>query len=219
MEKKSPTVQGPHHETHKYEEGISEVQRDKEETNPTLPWGLLLMNGIEVDEEHCIWRSGDLEQECVCIKEVEEEEDYDSGPLDFTVDSELMSYITKQKKETVDSLKEEDLKQGSDRHCVNPDEEGPGLGCTPSGHCSIPHHSVNMTHESDMNLTGSSPSGEGETHQTWHTDRYSTLHWRNCVGHVNQREKEKSAVYWNISMDVKQETCDVDMSFIENCKY
>ncbi|XP_039624789.1 zinc finger protein 235-like isoform X2 [Polypterus senegalus] len=140
---------------HNCEAGIpEEVCNGKEATNPSLHWGLLLMHGIEVDEEHCIWRSGYFEQESVCMSE-EVEEDCDSGPLDFTVDSELMSYDSYiQKNKTVNDIKEEDLKCESDWQSCSPDEEAPGLGCS-----QPQHYSIHMKQESDK-ASGSSPSGE-----------------------------------------------------------
>ncbi|XP_051782014.1 zinc finger and SCAN domain-containing protein 2-like [Erpetoichthys calabaricus] len=38
---------------------------------------------------------------------------------------------------------------------------------------------------------------------------------RTAVVSRNLRDKEKAAVYWNISMDVKQESCDVDTNIME----
>ncbi|XP_051782400.1 zinc finger protein 329-like isoform X1 [Erpetoichthys calabaricus] len=156
MEKVFPAVQEPQYLQHKYDEGIlEEVCNVKEETDPTLHWGLLMMNGIEVDEEHCKWRSGHLEQESVCMNK-EEEDDCDCGPLDFTVDFEQMSYYTNvQKKETVSVTKKEDLKHESDWQSFNPDEEAPA---------AIQHPSVQVNQEIFMKITakasGSRPSQE-----------------------------------------------------------
>ncbi|XP_039618019.1 zinc finger protein 260-like [Polypterus senegalus] len=155
--------QGPQYVNYKCEEVISEeVCNGWQETNPTLHWGLLLMNGIEVDEEHCIWRSGHLEQESVCMKK---EEDCDSGPMDLTVDPAVMYYFSDaQKIKTENSVKVEDLRGEYDFQCFSPEEKDPGLGLTQSGYCSLQHHSVHVKPESDGKRTdeasGSNPSGE-----------------------------------------------------------
>ncbi|XP_039617950.1 zinc finger protein OZF-like [Polypterus senegalus] len=140
MEKAFQIVLGPQLVRYKSEEGISEdVCNVKEETDPTLHWGLLMMNGIDVDEEHCKWRSGHLEQESVCMNKEKEDNDCYSGPLDFTVDSELMSDI--QKNKIVSVIKEEDLKHESEWQSFNPEEEAPA---------SILHPSVHVKQEYDM---------------------------------------------------------------------
>ncbi|XP_039617968.1 zinc finger protein 813-like isoform X2 [Polypterus senegalus] len=167
MEKVYLAVQGPQHENHKFEDGVpEEVRIGKEEINPTLHWGLLLMHGIEVDEEYCKWRSGYLEQESVCINE--DEEDCDSGPINFTVDSELMCYRSDMKKnKTGNCIKEENLKCESDFQHFHPSEEPPALAFTPTRHGTMQHHSGSVileSLESDMKRmdreAGSSPSKE-----------------------------------------------------------
>ncbi|XP_039616180.1 gastrula zinc finger protein XlCGF57.1-like [Polypterus senegalus] len=169
MEKANSSVQGPQHEKYKCEMGVSdEVCNYEQETYVRKHWGLLLMHGIEVDEEHCKWSSGHLEEESICMNK---QEDCDSGPMDFTVDSELLPYLNDvQKNKTVSSIKEEDLNSESDRQCSYPDEEGPGLGLTPSRHCPQQQLSVNVkleSLESDIKRTvkASDPSPSGEALQ------------------------------------------------------
>ncbi|XP_039618242.1 zinc finger protein 684-like [Polypterus senegalus] len=166
MEKANSAVQGPQHVKYKCEEGVSEeVCEDEQETYLRMHWGLLLMHGIEVDEEHCKWSSGHLEQESVCINK---QEDCDCGPMDFTVDSELLSYITNvHKNKTVSSIKEEVLSSESDMQCSYLDEEGPGLGLTPSRHCPLQQQSVNVKLESDIKraVKASDPSPSAEASQ------------------------------------------------------
>ncbi|XP_039616224.1 gastrula zinc finger protein XlCGF26.1-like isoform X1 [Polypterus senegalus] len=164
MEMVNSSVQGPQHEKYKCEMVFSDkVCNYEQETYHRMYWGLLLMHGIEVDEEYCKWRSGHLEKESICMNKQE-----DSGPMDFTVDSELLSYLSDvQKNKTVSSIKDEVLSSESDRQCSYPDEEGPGLGLTPSRHCPQQQLSVNVkleSLESDMKRTvkasDSSPAGE-----------------------------------------------------------
>ncbi|XP_051791722.1 zinc finger protein 729-like [Erpetoichthys calabaricus] len=166
MEKANSPFQGPGHEKYKCEKEVSEEACNYEqETYRRINWGLLLMHGIEVDEEHCKWSSGHLEEDSICMNK---QEDCDSGPMDFTVDSELLSSITDvQKNKTVSNIKEEDLSSESDRQCSYPDEEAPGLGLTPSRHCPLQQHSVNVkleSLESDIKRTvkssDSNPAGE-----------------------------------------------------------
>ncbi|XP_039616239.1 zinc finger protein 776-like [Polypterus senegalus] len=163
MEKANSPAQVSQHVKYKCEERVSEeVCKDEQETYLRMNWGLLLMHGIEVDEEHCKWSSGHLEQESICMNK---QEDCDSGPMDFTVDSELLSYITNvHKNKTVSNKKEEDLSSESDRQCYYPDEEGPGLGLTPTRHCPQQQHSANVRFESEIKRTvkasDSSPAGE-----------------------------------------------------------
>ncbi|XP_039616319.1 gastrula zinc finger protein XlCGF26.1-like [Polypterus senegalus] len=166
MEKANSSVQRSQHVKYKCEEEVSdEVCNNEQATYLRKHWGLLLMHGIEVDEEHCKWSSGHLEEESICMNK---QENCDSGPMDFTVDSELLPYLTDvQKNKTVNSIKDEDLNSESDRQCSYPDEDGPGLGLTPTRHCPQQQLSDNVkleSLESDMKRTvkasDSSPSGE-----------------------------------------------------------
>ncbi|XP_051790356.1 zinc finger protein 23-like [Erpetoichthys calabaricus] len=162
MEEVCLAVQEPQHENHKCEEGVpEEVCIGKEEINPTLHWGLLLMYGIEVDEEYCKWESGYLEQESVCIND--DEEDCDSGPIDFTVDSELMFYSSNmQKNKTANCIKEENLKCESDFQHFHPSQDPAALAFMPTRHGTMHHHSGSVILkylESDREA-GSSPSDE-----------------------------------------------------------
>ncbi|XP_051781871.1 gastrula zinc finger protein XlCGF57.1-like [Erpetoichthys calabaricus] len=146
MEKAYSAVEGPQHVKYKCEERVSEeVCEDEQETYYKMHGGLLLIHGIEVDKERCKWSSGHLEHENICMNK---QEDCD-GPMDFTVDSELLPSITDvQKNKSVNSIKEEDLNCESDWQCSDPEEEGPGLGLTPSRHCPLQQHSVHVKRES-----------------------------------------------------------------------
>ncbi|KAG2459923.1 zinc finger protein 773-like [Polypterus senegalus] len=151
MEKECIAVQEHHYVKNKCEEGVlEEVCNSSEGINPTQHWGLLLMNGIDVDEEHCIWRSGHLEDESVCMNN-KEQEDCEDGPMDFTVDPKLVPYSPNvQKNEAVNDIKEENLKCKSEWQDFYSDEEAPGLGFIPSSHRSLQHHSVHEKSQSDM---------------------------------------------------------------------
>ncbi|XP_039618208.1 zinc finger protein 208-like [Polypterus senegalus] len=151
MEKECIAVEEHHYVKNKCEEGVlEEVCNSKEWINPTQHWGLLLMNGIDVDEEHCIWRSEHLEDESVCMNN-KEQEDCEDGPMDFTVDPKLMPYCPNlQKNEAANDIKEENLKCKSEWQDFYSDKEAPGLGFTPSSHRSLQHHLVNEKPQADM---------------------------------------------------------------------
>ncbi|XP_039616219.1 gastrula zinc finger protein XlCGF26.1-like [Polypterus senegalus] len=143
MEKVYSAVEGPQHVKYKCEEGVTEeLCEDEQDKYHRMHWGLLLMHGIEVDEEQCKWSFEHLEQNNVFMNK---QEDCESGPLDFTVDSELLPSITDvQKNQTVNSIKEEDLNCEKDWQRSYSDEEGLGLGLTPRRHCTLQQHSVHV---------------------------------------------------------------------------
>ncbi|KAG2459921.1 CATS protein, partial [Polypterus senegalus] len=169
MEKVCPAVQGSQHVKHKCEEGFSEVCNGKEEANPTQHLDLLLKPGMGVKEEDCKEGSIHHGQGNACVKK-EEEEDCDHGPVDFTVDSELMfNSIDGQKSKTANVIKEEDLKFESEWQCFYPDAEASRSGSTLRSQCSLQQNSLHVkmeSLESDINragnAAGSTPSGEGE---------------------------------------------------------
>ncbi|XP_039618181.1 uncharacterized protein LOC120534656 [Polypterus senegalus] len=173
MEEVCPAVNGSIDVKYKREEGVTEEMDDEEEEeemNPTMHRGLLSMpkmekTTVEIKKEDCEWQSAHLQQESCGIKE----EDFERVVFDIKEDSELTFHTTDTyTTESVNGIKEEDLKPEFDSQPLCPDEDAPGLGLRPTNLCSSPHHSVLVKSEyveSDMKraeeASGSSHSGEG----------------------------------------------------------
>ncbi|XP_039599127.1 gastrula zinc finger protein XlCGF26.1-like [Polypterus senegalus] len=143
----------------KHEGGVPEEECGEEEKNPSkLHKGLLSMDAnekrsVDIKKEDCEWESAYLQQECLCIME----EGCEKVTVVIKEDPEPMCDSTNtQKQESVESIKEEDLKREPDVWPFHQDEEAPGLAFTPTSPSSLVHHSVHVKSESDLK----SPAGE-----------------------------------------------------------